>query len=431
MKKSKTNIPIIIILTILYFATWYVQSQVTGIEDEGVVEMQQSAVEIQESLEGVGDNVSSIKGTLSGATKSVEDVKANIAEVQEKLQSLADNSDFPKPLTSLIMEPIGQLDGIASSLEGVSGPVNGANSALEGVSGPVNGAKEKLNSVIGPLNSLKHVDRKGRVGMIAQAFSTETIFLVLLGGFPGFIVAVSLNFIYALYSLFFVIIHLGRTSAVPGVVMQFLSIFTNAIIFYFLNKNKKMHAELNESYEQAIENNRIIQEKDEVLSYLAYYDRLTQMPNRHLFMENLEERSNNAEEYTIIYADIDNFRHINDTFGHGVGDELLVKFAQRIEGICGEEIFSARIGGDEYGFILPNGYTQNDVVQFVAKLQGVFGESIEVKGEHFSLTASFGAATFPGDARSSEDLFRCAETAMFAAKTNGKNQLCFYMRNQY
>ena len=141
MKKSKTNIPIIIILTILYFATWYVQSQVTGIEDEGVVEIQQSAVEIQESLEGVGDNVSSIKGTLSGATKSVEDVKANIAEVQEKLQSLADNSDFPKPLTSLIMEPIGQLDGIANSLEGVSGPVNGANSALEGVSGPVNGAK--------------------------------------------------------------------------------------------------------------------------------------------------------------------------------------------------------------------------------------------------------------------------------------------------
>ena len=351
MKKSKTNIPIIIILTILYFATWYVQSQVTGIEDEGVVEMQQSAVEIQESLEGVGDNVSSIKGTLSGATKSVEDVKANIAEVQEKLQSLADNSDFPKPLTSLIMEPIGQLDGIANSLEGVSGPVNGANSALEGVSGPVDGAKKKLNSIIGPLNSLKHVDRKGRVGMIAQAFSTETIFLVLLGGFPGFIVAVALNFIYALYSLFFVVIHLGRTSAVPGVVMQFLSIFTNAIIFYFLNKNKKMHAELNESYEQAIENNRIIQEKDEVLSYLAYYDRLTQMPNRHLFMENLEERANNAEEYTIIYADIDNFRHINDTFGHGVGDELLVKFAQRIEGICGEEIFSARIGGDEYDLL--------------------------------------------------------------------------------
>jgi len=83
MKKSKTNIPIIIILVILYFATWYVQSQVTGIEDEGVVEIQQSAVEIQESLEGVGDNVSSIQGTLSGATKSVEDVKANIAEVQE------------------------------------------------------------------------------------------------------------------------------------------------------------------------------------------------------------------------------------------------------------------------------------------------------------------------------------------------------------
>ena len=431
MKKYKKNIPIIIVLTILYFITWYVQSYVTGIEDEGIMEIQKNAVELQESLEGIGANVNEIQGTLSGATKNVEDIKANITNAKEKLQSLADDSDFPKPLTGSVMELIGKLDGIASSMESVSGPVNGASAALNGVSGPVNGAKEKLNSVIGPLNGFKHVDRKGRVGMVAQAFSTETVFLVLFGGFPGFIVAVALNLAYALYSLFFVVIHLGRTTALPGVVMQFISIFVNTVIFYFLNKNRKMHAELNESYEQAIENNRIIQEKDEVLSYLAYYDRLTQMPNRHLFMENLEERANNAEEYTIIYADIDNFRHINDSFGHGVGDELLMKFAQRIEGICGEEIFSAKIGGDEYGFILPAGYTQNDIVNFIGKLQGVFGEVIEIKGERFSLTSSFGAATFPNDARSSEDLFRCAETAMFAAKTNGKNQLCFYNMNRY
>ena len=190
-----------------------------------------------------------------------------------------------------------------------------------------------------------------------------------------------------------------------------------------------MHAELTKSYEQAIENNRIIQEKDEVLSYLAYYDRLTQMPNRHSFMENLEERVATGGDCTIIYIDIDNFKNINDTFGHSTGDELLVEYSKKIEELCGEENFAAKIGGDEYGIILRSGFSTNDIINFVAQLQNIFAECIILRGDEFSLTASYGAANFPSDARSSEDLFRAAESAMFSAKANGKNQLCFFRRN--
>ncbi|MBP3761293.1 MAG: GGDEF domain-containing protein [Ruminococcus sp.] len=347
MKKSKTNVPLLIILTLVYLAIWLLQFIRTAKPNEDII------------------------------------------AIQKGIDDLINNTDFPRQLIP------------------------------------------ELKATTGPLESFVRVDNTGMSGIISQFSALLTVLLVILCRKPGYIISTVLNVIGSIYTLGFAVIYRGNIGALPGVAIPLMGVLTNTIIFFYLQKNRKMHNELNESYEQAIENNRIIQEKDEVLSYLAYYDRLTQMPNRHLFMENLEERVNNNEEYIIIYADIDNFRHINDTFGHGVGDELLVKFAQRIEGVCGEEIFSAKIGGDEYGFILPAGYTQNDVVQFVAKLQGVFGESIEVKGEHFSLTASFGAATFPGDARSSEDLFRCAETAMFAAKTNGKNQLCFYMRNQY
>ena len=344
MKKSKTNIVVLILLILAYAVLWFIQFTVSGRE----------------------------------------------------------NSDA------------GQIMGIVGS-------------AMENPEFP-NQFKSQMGEVMGSIGkNFLHTDTSGASGIIAQFLSLVTVLLVITSKKAGFIASVVLNGANSIYTLIYGVIIRGNTGALPGVVIPIVCILTNTILFFYINKTVKMHEELNESYEQAIENNRIIQEKDEVLSYLAYYDRLTQMPNRHLFMDNLEGRVTNSEEHTVIYANIDNFRNINDPVGHSVGDELLVKFAQRIEGLCGEEIFSAKIGGDEFGFILPAEYKQNDIIDFIGKLQGVFGEAIELKGTRFSLTASFGAASFPADAGSSEDLFRCAETAMFAAKTNGKNQLCFYI----
>ncbi|MBR6986236.1 MAG: GGDEF domain-containing protein [Ruminococcus sp.] len=315
----------------------------------------------------------------------------------------------------------------------VQGRMNGReNPAIMGLIENLQGISQRenlnLDSVIGPL---KGMSRGGSSvsGIIAQLQVMISAILVLTNKKRGFITAVILNVFNLGFITLFSIVLAKNFNALPGVAVALCTLIISGIIYYFTQKTDKMHEELTKSYEQAIENNRIIQEKDEVLSYLAYYDRLTQMPNRHSFMENLEERIASGGDCTIIYIDIDNFKIINDTFGHSTGDELLVQYANRIEALCGENNFAAKIGGDEFGIILHSGYSSNDIINFVAQLQSVFSDTINLRGDDFSLTASFGTANFPSDARSTEDLFRAAESAMFSAKANGKNQLCFYRRN--
>lgn len=285
-----------------------------------------------------------------------------------------------------------------------------------------------LDGAIGPLRGMSR-GGSSISGLIAQMQVMLSAIMVLTNKKRGFITAVLLNLFNLGFIVFFTMIISKNFNSIPGAAVSLCTLIISGIIYYFTQKTDKMHAELTKSYEQAIENNRIIQEKDEVLSYLAYYDRLTQMPNRHSFMENLEERVATGGDCTIIYIDIDNFKNINDTFGHSTGDELLVEYSKKIEELCGEENFAAKIGGDEYGIILRSGFSTNDIINFVAQLQNIFAECIILRGDEFSLTASYGAANFPSDARSSEDLFRAAESAMFSAKANGKNQLCFFRRN--
>lgn len=283
--------------------------------------------------------------------------------------------------------------------------------------------------IVGPLTGLAKSGNNSINGVIGQLQVMLTVIMVLTNRKKGFIVATALNLINALYIGIITILIKGSKNGIPGVFVALFAIVILAIIYFFTIRNDKMHEDLTKSYEQAIENNRIIKEKDEVLSYLAYYDRLTQMPNRHSFMENLEERVASGDDCTIIYIDLDNFKNINDTYGHSLGDELLVSYAKKLENLCGEDNFVGKIGGDEFGIILHSGMSQNDVINFVSSLQSIFGEPVNIRGDVFSITASYGAANFPTDSRSSDDLFRCAESAMFNAKANGKNQLCFYKKN--
>ena len=290
-----------------------------------------------------------------------------------------------------------------------------------------NNIGEERMSVIGPLNGLLHQGNSSVQGVIAQVQVLLSVIMVLTNRKKGLIAAAVLNLANTVYLIVFVTLFRKGTLP-PGAIVSLVTVAIAAILYAFLAKNEKMHEDLAKSYQEAIETNRIIQEKDEVLQYLAYYDRLTQMPNRQLFMETLEEHIASGDECSVIYVDLDDFRRINDNYGHSTGDELLVSYAKKIESLCGEDAFAARIGGDEYGIILGSGLTADDVYVFVTRMSEIFDTPLDIRGEVFTTTASFGASTFPQDARSAEDLFRCAETAMFTAKTGGKNQLCFFRR---
>ena len=280
----------------------------------------------------------------------------------------------------------------------------------------------------GPPASAQGGASNGANGIIAQIMVVDSVALVLLAKKKGFITAAVLNGFNTLFVLFTQVIARGNSNALPGVVVSAISILTCFIIYFYVSRTEKMNAELTESYQQAIEQTRIIEEKDETLKFLAYYDRLTQMPNRQSYIDELETRISSNTACTVVYCDIDDFRQINDSFGHNIGDELLLQYSEKIQQYCGDDIFAAKIGGDEFGFILGEGNTAEDVINVVNGIANIFGTQINIRGDIFAVTASYGVAVFPTDSRSSEDLFRCAETAMFAAKAQGKRQLCFYQK---
>lgn len=262
-------------------------------------------------------------------------------------------------------------------------------------------------------------------GVIAQFHVMISVILVLTNRKTGFIVGIVLNAVNLVSGLMAVLMS-GQKQALPSLAISVCTVIIMAIIYSYTNKNDTMHEELMEKYEQEIENKRILQEKDEVLSYLAYYDRLTQMPNRHLFMENLEENISNNKQCAVVCINLDDFRRINDDFGMNAGDELIKTYAERIEKTVGNDDFAARISGDEFAVILGEKNTNQDIVNFAGQIQNVFLEPVNVDGKALGVSSSVGIAMFPRDASGAEDVLRCAEKAMFMSKNNGKNKICFF-----
>ena len=109
-----------------------------------------------------------------------------------------------------------------------------------------------------------------------------------------------------------------------------------------------------------------------------------------------------------------------------MGDELLKQYAEKIQKYCGDNGFAAKIGGDEFGIILGSGMTNEAIFQYAAGISSIFSEPIAMGDNVYTVAASYGAASFPENAMTAEDLFRCAETAMFNAKESGKKQLCLF-----
>lgn len=157
----------------------------------------------------------------------------------------------------------------------------------------------------------KNPQLTGFNGIIAQFHVMISVILVLTNRKTGFITGIVLNAINLVNGIMAVVMA-GQKQALPSLAISICTVIIMAIIYNYTSKNDKMHDELMEKYEQEIENKRILQEKDEVLSYLAYYDRLTQLPNRHLFMENLEENISQNKQCSVICINIDDFRRIND-----------------------------------------------------------------------------------------------------------------------
>lgn len=165
---------------------------------------------------------------------------------------------------------------------------------------------------------------------------------------------------------------------------------------------------------------------EERLYRLAHYDHLTQLPNRTLFAERMVGHLRNGEPLAMVLLDLDGFKTVNDTFGHEVGDQLLVQVAGRFARVVPANATLARIGGDEFAIALP-GLTRTDEVQaLVDALQQTLAEAFIVSGRTAFLGTSIGIALAPADGQSAQELMVNADLALYSAKEDGRNLTRFF-----
>lgn len=166
------------------------------------------------------------------------------------------------------------------------------------------------------------------------------------------------------------------------------------------------------------------------LHFLAYHDHLTKLPNRITLEEAVNRQLHAAVEqkrkFALIYLDIDNFKHINDTMGHGVGDKLVVYIANILSYQVKAPNMVARIGGDEFAILLVDIKDENDVVNEINRIQKYVRRPWILEKQEFFISVSMGVAIYPEHGTDMKTLMQNADTSMFYVKEKGKDNFCIF-----
>lgn len=162
------------------------------------------------------------------------------------------------------------------------------------------------------------------------------------------------------------------------------------------------------------------QEVMERIHKLAYYDMLTHLPNRQLFTDRLIQAlkyaDRNRQAVALLFLDLDRFKNVNDTLGHGIGDEVLIQASERLLECVRETDTLARLGGDEFTIILQNISESFDTLLVADKILDAFRKPFTIDDHELFITTSIGIALYPKDGRNMEELIKYADTAMYRAK---------------
>ncbi|MBQ0746121.1 MAG: sensor domain-containing diguanylate cyclase [Marinobacter sp.] len=170
--------------------------------------------------------------------------------------------------------------------------------------------------------------------------------------------------------------------------------------------------------------------KDEHIKHLAFHDALTDLPNRTLLMDRIDQKLLHSERekshFALMFLDLDGFKLVNDQLGHNVGDDLLKDVAKRLQALVRGSDTVARVGGDEFIFILNNPLGKDEISNVANRIVSSINKPVEVLGEVLQIGVSIGIAMFPADGQTSGNLIRNADTAMYAAKSSGTNSIRFF-----
>ncbi len=182
--------------------------------------------------------------------------------------------------------------------------------------------------------------------------------------------------------------------------------------------------------------NDSIARHDRDVRHMAYTDALTGLTNRLAFRESLDHRlsalHDSGRKLALLFADIDDFKRVNDTLGHEAGDEVLLQFANRIglavDGVGGDDALLARFGGDEFVILVQHGDVRECATRLAEALVKELGQPLAVQGRQVFLGTSIGITLYPDDASTASALMKNGDIAMYQAKVAGKNCYRFYSR---
>lgn len=169
---------------------------------------------------------------------------------------------------------------------------------------------------------------------------------------------------------------------------------------------------------------------DEQIQYLAFHDALTGLLNRRAFVERLEDSieaiGDSRERLAIIFFDLDRFKMINDSYGHHVGDRVLIEVAQRVKAQLPQHAVFCRFGGDEFMIMLPQVVQREEIARLAQSIIDSFIPSFQYDEHEFHLGGSLGLSVYPDDGDHATTLVKHADIAMRRAKNSGKNQMEWY-----
>ncbi|MDX1809694.1 MAG: EAL domain-containing protein [Sulfurospirillaceae bacterium] len=173
-------------------------------------------------------------------------------------------------------------------------------------------------------------------------------------------------------------------------------------------------------------------EQEKVINNLAYYDGLTKLPNRIFFEDRFNRKINLAKKkkrnLALLFIDLDNFKNINNTFGHLIGDKFLQNAAKRLQEITREEDVIGRFGGDEFIILIEDFVELSDLAILANKIVEAFNQPFQVDRNKFFSGASIGISVFPDNGASYHELMKAADTAMYYVKSSGKSGYEFYSK---
>ena len=201
------------------------------------------------------------------------------------------------------------------------------------------------------------------------------------------------------------------------------------------NFNKMLHIirtnyeDLEAMHEKLLSNEEQLRSNYDHIEFLAYHDTLTNLPNKLAFLDYVNAllaSSSDDKTHAVYFVDLDNFKTINDTLGHEYGDTLLVKTAQLLNSLLGNNGMLARAGGDEFLLFKEDIHTKEVAVEFASQIIESFRNPLDLDGEIVYVSMSIGISIYPENGLSSKALIKNSDIAMYKSKDTGKNKFTLF-----